>query len=112
LKKKATYFMDSVFSFTDLPVRVLMTFGMIGLAVAVIFGLVVLLARLAGLFAVPGYAATILVVLFFGGINALGLGVVGSYAWRAYENTKRRPLAIAMRELSFSPQDIVSQGKP
>ncbi|GAA1805835.1 glycosyltransferase [Planosporangium flavigriseum] len=112
LKKKVTYFMDSIFAFTDLPVRVLMTFGVIGLAVSVILGLVVLLARLAGLFDVPGYAATILVVLFFGGINALGLGVVGSYAWRAYENTKRRPLAIVMRELSFPAQDVLSHGKP
>ncbi|GAA0707519.1 glycosyltransferase family 2 protein [Dactylosporangium roseum] len=104
LRKKVTYFLDSVFSFTDLPVRVLMAFGAVGLAVSVVFGLVVLTARLAGLFDVPGYAATILVVLFFGGINALGLGVVGSYAWRGYENTKRRPLAVAMRSLSYSPR--------
>ena len=35
-----------------------------------------------------------LTVVFFGGLNALGLGVVGNYAWRAYENTKQRPLSI------------------
>ncbi|WP_460493689.1 hypothetical protein [Dactylosporangium cerinum] len=94
--------MDSVFAFTDLPVRVLMTFGLTGLLVSLTLGAVVLSARLAGLFDVPGYAATILVVLFFGGINALGLGVVGSYAWRGYENTKRRPLAVAARELRYT----------
>lgn len=102
LRKKVTYLMDSVFAFTDLPVRVLMTFGLTGLLVSLSLGVVVLSARLAGLFDVPGYAATILVVLFFGGINALGLGVVGSYAWRGYENTKRRPLAVAARELSYT----------
>jgi len=37
-----------------------------------------------------------LAVLFFGGLNALGLGLVGNYAWRAYENTKHRPLSIPM----------------
>jgi len=104
LKKKITYFMDSIFSFTDLPVRVLMTFGTIGLLVAITLGLVVIIAKVGGWVDVPGYAATILVVLFFGGINALGLGVVGSYAWRGYENTKRRPLAVAMRELTYRPQ--------
>jgi glycosyltransferase involved in cell wall biosynthesis len=109
MKKKITYFMDSIFSFTDLPVRVLMTFGAIGLFVSVTLGLVVLIAKASGLLDVPGYAATILVVLFFGGINALGLGVVGSYAWRGYENTKRRPLAIAMRELSFGPEQVTEQ---
>ncbi len=101
LRKKVTYLMDSVFAFTDLPVRALMATGVLGLTVAVGLGLVILGARLVGELAVPGYAATILTVLFFGGINTLGLGLIGSYAWRAYENTKRRPLAIPLRELRF-----------
>ncbi|MET7418535.1 glycosyltransferase family 2 protein [Dactylosporangium sp. NPDC005555] len=102
LRKKVTYLMDSVFAFTDLPVRLLMTSGTVGLLVSLTLGAVVVSARLAGLFDVPGYAATVLVVLFFGGMNALGLGVVGSYAWRGYENTKRRPLAVAARELHYT----------
>jgi hypothetical protein len=69
--------------------------------VAVVLGIIVLVARVAGQVDVPGYAATILVVLFFGGLNALGLGVIGSYVWRGYENTKRRPLAVVLRELEF-----------
>jgi glycosyltransferase involved in cell wall biosynthesis len=101
LAKKLRYLMDSVFAFTDLPVRLLMMFGGAGLIVSVSLGLVVLGARLAHLFSVPGYAATILVVLFFGGINALGLGLIGSYVWRGYENTKRRPLTITLRELTY-----------
>jgi hypothetical protein len=40
-------------------------------------------------------------VMFFGGINALGLGIVGSYAWRTYENTKRRPLSLTLGKRSF-----------
>jgi glycosyltransferase involved in cell wall biosynthesis len=101
LKKKVSYLLDSVFAFTDLPVRLLMLFGIGGLVVSVVLGLSVLIAKLGGWLDVPGYAATILVVLFFGGINALGLGLVGSYAWRGYENTKRRPLAITLREMTF-----------
>jgi len=34
-------------------------------------------------------------------MNLLGLGVIGSYVWRAYENTKARPLAIIMHSQSF-----------
>ena len=40
---------------------------------------------------VPGYAATIVAITFFGSLNTLGLGIVGIYAWRANENAKRRP---------------------
>ena len=43
---------------------------------------------------VPGYATTILVILVLGALNLFGLGLVGSYAWRGYENSKRRPLSI------------------
>jgi hypothetical protein len=69
--------------------------------VSLALGFVILVARLSHNIAVPGYAATALLVVFFGGLNALGLGVVGSYAWRAYENSKGRPLAIVMSEQAF-----------
>mgnify|MGYP001074657467 CR=1 FL=1 len=94
--KKFTYLLDSIFAFTDAPIRLLLACGIVGIGLATIFGMIVLVARLAGLVVVPGYAGTMLAVLFFGGLNALGLGLVGNYAWRAYENTKQRPLSIPM----------------
>lgn len=99
--KKVNYLMDSVFAFTDLPVRVLTRAGMAGMLLAVMFGSAVAAARLAGLIVVPGYAPTIIVVLFFGALNVFSLGIVGSYAWRAYENTKARPLALTQRVDAF-----------
>ena len=95
LKKKITYLLDSIFAFTDAPVRVLLFSGILGLSISVLFGLAVVVAKLLGTVPVPGYAGTMLAVLFFGGLNALGLGLVGNYAWRAYDNTKRRPLSIS-----------------
>lgn len=103
-RKKINYLMDSVFAFTDLPIKFLLGLGVVGVAVSVFFGLLVLFARLSGLLTLPGYAATMLMVLFFGGINTFGLGLVGSYAWRGYENTKHRPLAIILREFKFPDQ--------
>ena len=68
---------------------------------SIFFALVVLVARLTGAVGVPGYAATVLTILFFAGINLLGLGIIGSYVWRAYENTKARPLAVVMQAQRF-----------
>jgi glycosyltransferase involved in cell wall biosynthesis len=101
LSRRVTYLLDSLFSFTDLPVRLLVAFGTLGLIVATIGGTIVLATRLVGGIPVPGYAATILTILFFGGLNALGLGIVGSYAWRGFENTKGRPLAVVMKASSI-----------
>lgn len=98
LTKKLRYFSDSVFAFTDLPVRVLMLLGMLSMSLAVLLSVVTLVAKLSGLVDIPGYTGTMLAILFFGALNSLGLGVVGSYAWRAFENTKGRPLAIIQSE--------------
>lgn len=102
LRKKLRYLSDSVFSFTDLPIRLLTAFGAMGLAAAILLGAVTLVAKATGLVEVPGYSGTLLTIIFFGGLNSLGLGVVGTYAWRTFENTKQRPLALVQRQEKFT----------
>ncbi len=92
--KKVRYLSDSVFSFTNLPIRAMTLLGALGLACAAALMMVTLFAKLTGLIEVPGYAGIVLAILFFGALNTFGIGIVGTYAWRAFENTKRRPLAI------------------
>ena len=101
LRKKVNYLMDSVFSFTDLPIRLLTRVGAFGSVMAALFGFFTLIAKLNGMIEVPGYAMIMLAITFLGCLNLLGLGIVGSYAWRTYENTKNRPLAIPMRVEEF-----------
>ena len=104
LRKKLKYLFDSVFSFTDLPVRLLSLFGMLGIGVSLLLSLAVVLAKVLGDIPVPGYAATVLAVIFFGGLNSLGIGIVGTYAWRTFENTKNRPLSVVMNAIAFAGQ--------
>lgn len=90
-RRKLKYLSDSVFAFSDLPVRLLFYTGLGGLLLSAIIGLAVLVAHATGAINVPGYSATVLIILFFGALNTFGLGIVGAYAWRAYENSKQRP---------------------
>lgn len=99
--KKWKYMQDSVFSFSDLPISMLLTVGLLGVLFSTIFGLVVLGAALLGHINVPGYAATIMVILFFGMVQLLSIGVLGIYIWRIFENTKGRPLHIVMSAENF-----------
>ena len=46
------------------------------------------------------------------GINLLGLGIIGSYVWRAYENTKARPLAVVMQAQQFAGSAASGGGLP
>ncbi len=111
-KKKLRYLSDSIYSFTDLPIRILTSVGMIGLSLSILFGITVLVARLSGLIQVPGYAATVVLVSFFGTLNCLGLGILGGYLWRTFENTKRRPnFVIASRDTFGTRVTDAGQGE-
>jgi glycosyltransferase involved in cell wall biosynthesis len=99
LAKKVNYLLDSVFAFSELPVRLLTRVGLLGLVISAVWGAVVLYARLTHHIPIPGYTATMLVISFFGALNCFGLGVIGEYVWRAFENTKGRPnYIVASRE--------------
>jgi glycosyltransferase involved in cell wall biosynthesis len=100
-RRKMSYMLDSIFAFSDLPIRLLLMVGMAGVSVSVIYGVAVIVLRMLGDLIVPGYAATIVAILFFGGLNALGLGIIGSYVWRAYANIQQRPLAVVMQSETF-----------
>jgi len=102
--RKVRYLSDSVFAFTDLPVRLLWMIGLLGLAVGAGVATAALIARLTGATDVPGYTPTILVVVLFGSLNMIGLGIIGSYVWRAYETVKGRPGAILRRVVKIHPE--------
>ena len=97
LRKKLSYVGDSVFSFTDYPIRLLLALGFFGTILSVFIGLVVIATRITGNIEVPGYAALMLVTLVFGSLMVFGVGLVGEYSWRTYENTKQRPSAVVAR---------------
>ena len=102
LRKKFDYLADSVFTFTNIPIRLITAIGVLGVCVAVVYGTVVAALRLLGRAALPGDAAAVVTHAVLGGINALALGIIGSYTWRTYENTKQRPLSIIRRAQTFA----------
>jgi glycosyltransferase involved in cell wall biosynthesis len=106
LKKKLKYLTDSIYGFSDLPIRVLTNTGVLAMSLAFLGALLVLIARVLGDITVAGYTPTILTVTFFGGLNSFGLGIIGQYVWRAFENTKSRPLSIVSLRHAWDGQRV------
>jgi polyisoprenyl-phosphate glycosyltransferase len=104
-RRRARYLLDSVFSFTDLPVLLMTIVGFVGIVVSTGLGLTVLIASIAGEIDVAGYTPLMLAIVFIGSSILLGLGIIGGYVWRTYENTKRRPGAIPMSHERFGPPE-------
>ncbi len=77
--RKLRYALDSIFSFTDLPIRALLILGAVGTAFAIVAGVTVFVFWSLGRVPVLGYTPLMLVITFFGGLTALGLGIIGQY---------------------------------
>lgn len=99
---KLKYLLDSVFAFTGIPITLLMVLGFAGTLIFLLFGLLLVALRAFGVVEVPGYTALMVAILFSASSILLGLGIVGNYVWRTYENTKRRPLGIVRSRARYN----------
>ena len=99
--KRLRYMLDSIISFTDLPIMAIIWVGFLTFLGAGIYSIMLLRAWLYHEIAVPGYTATILTVILLGSLILFTQGLIGLYVWRAYENTKRRPLSLVSGHESF-----------
>ena len=109
-RKRFAYLMDSLFLFSDLPIKLLLGVGVFGLLISAVLGLSLAINAIFGNVPVPGYAATVTTVSFFGGLNSLGFGIIGEYLWRTYQNTQQRPLSIVREQHRFNyPNDPPAQ---
>jgi hypothetical protein len=97
------YLLDSIFSFTDLPITAIMVVGAVGVAVSSVWSIIVIVAWAAGKINVPGYTPLMLALFFVTSTVLIALGLVGSYVWRTYENSKGRPSVVPMTHERFNP---------
>jgi glycosyltransferase involved in cell wall biosynthesis len=100
--RKLRYAVDSVFSFTDLPIRALLLLGLAGTAFALVAGVTVFIMWALGRIPVLGYTPLMLVITFFGGLTALGFGITGQYLWLSLQNSRRRPNYIVKSTVAFA----------
>ena len=91
-KKLINLSIDGITSFTTSPLRWSAIIGVIVSIVGFIYMLYIIIKTIVSGVEVPGYASTMVVILFLGGIQLIFLGVIGEYLGRAFYETKRRPL--------------------
>lgn len=97
--KLLKYAMEGIISFSTLPLQLATFFGAIVSAIAIIYGIVIVAQTLITGIDVPGYATTIVVVLFLGGVQLLVMGILGEYLAKTYIQGKHRPVYIAKNVL-------------
>ncbi len=94
LSKKIKLVADSVFSFTYLPLRIMMGLGALFDIASVILLISVLVEKFTVGTPIQGWASIMCVLLFGFGILMLMLGIIGEYIWRALDAARNRPTYI------------------
>jgi glycosyltransferase involved in cell wall biosynthesis len=91
--------LNGITSFTEIPLKIITVLGM--LVSLSSFGLAVwaIIAKLAHLASVPGWASIVIPMYLLGGIQLLCLGVIGQYLAKIYSEAKARPRYIIERSL-------------
>ena len=91
-KKLIDLSIDGLTSFTTAPLRWSAITGLLVSFAGFIYMLVIIFKTLIYGVDVPGYASTMVVTLFLGGIQLIFLGIIGEYLGRAFYETKNRPI--------------------
>lgn len=91
-RRLVRYALDGLFSFSHLPLRMLTYIGVFVAALGFAAGMFFVLWRLLGMeSSQQGFTTLVTLVLFLGGIQLIGIGVLGEYLGRVYDEVKRRP---------------------
>lgn len=92
--KKINLFIDSIISFTYLPLRFMSLIGFCIACLSLFYGIFVIYNYIMGVIPVLGWTALILTITFFSGLIMIMLGIMGEYLWRILDESKNRPLYI------------------
>ncbi len=103
-RRKLKLVIDSIVGFSYAPIRAMSLLGIITAVVAFVYGIVVLVNYFLGT-PVEGWTSLMIVVLFVGGINLVGMGVLGEYVWRALDEIRGRSLFLIEAEFGGLPAE-------
>ena len=91
MNKMLHFAIDGILTNSTTPLRAAFYAGAVSGFIGVLLILHVLYSYLVGN-TVPGWATMTILIAFFGSANLVGLGIIGEYIGRIYEETKDRPL--------------------
>jgi polyisoprenyl-phosphate glycosyltransferase len=110
LRKMIRFALDGITSFSTMPLRFATWLGYAASTLAFIYLASVFVQKALG-HTVQGWATIMVAVLFLGGIQLIGLGIMGEYVGRIFNEVKERPLYIVAESLP-APGDRLSVEEP
>jgi dolichol-phosphate mannosyltransferase len=111
LRKMVRFALDGLVSFSTAPLRLTLNVGFVVSVLAFLVGIGAIVAKLAGVFTVPGWASIVVVLAFLGGVQLTVLGVMGEYVAQIHQEVKRRPLYLVRDLVGVEEQEVAAVGR-
>ena len=96
--------LNGLIGFSSRPLFLMSILGFIIAFLSFILGIWYLLQKITGFNLTPGLTTTVILISFFAGVQLLGLGLVGEYIGRIYDEVKKRPKYILDKKINFDDQ--------
>lgn len=103
LRKMFRLAMDGITSFSNFPLRVATISGFVCALVGFFLIVYTLYSRYVWKDYEPGWSSLMITIVFIGGIQLIGIGIIGEYISRIYDNIRNRPLYI-VDETNIDPE--------
>ena len=92
---------NGIFGFSSKPLFLMSLIGFVFAFISFFIGIYYVYQKITNPFITPGLSSTILMITFFSGIQLLGLGLLGEYIGRIYDEVKNRPNFIINKKINF-----------
>ena len=96
--------LNGLIGFSSRPLFLMSILGFIIAFLSFILGICYLLQKIIGFNLTPGLTTTVILISFFAGVQLFGLGLVGEYIGRIYDEVKKRPKYILDKKINFDDQ--------
>lgn len=112
LRKKIRLVMDTLYSFSTVPITIVTMVGTLAFVISLIWAIVVLINKIAGNIPVSGFTTMFIFQLFSFGITMTTLGVIGGYLWRTFDASRNRPIYIVEHDNQQTKAEPGDPSKP
>ena len=92
---------EGITSFSLVPLKVWTYIGLFGSVFAIFYATFIIIRTWIFGIDLPGYASLLVVMLFFGSLQLMSLGIIGEYIGRIYFESKQRPIYLIKKQHQF-----------
>ena len=94
------YAVDGIVGFSIRPLKIATFVGIVSFIMSVLYLIIILIQKLFVGISISGYATIVCLILFFGSLQMIFLGIIGEYLGRTYMETKKRAIYIIDEEIN------------